>query len=302
MRTLVTCFVTPFFKFCFSESPLPIIEVAIRNQNEVDQWCPFLETLTDAEMEKKIRDQDRNTRQGLPLFAEFFSSLLVKKIILFSGLGILYTVRNNINVHILCWALNQGISDNMWPLIYHGSGCILHYSLLYFSGECVDLQTLHQRGSAACEPTAVLMFYHSSGMCSTSVCLHGYCSLLIHYCRMFEQVWVYLGVMHSAVSQWYIYLYECSAFRILLLFCMTMWSKLFVISVFVCFVTVFGKPGNGYCLASFFISLSPTITILFIMFSPCHTLIVQTYQLTISWSPDNPQRMLSGYPLISLLL
>lgn len=47
----------------FSEAPLPTVEVAIRNQNEADQWCPFLETLTDAEMEKKIRDQDRNTRQ-----------------------------------------------------------------------------------------------------------------------------------------------------------------------------------------------------------------------------------------------
>ncbi|CAI9734833.1 SNF-related matrix-associated actin-dependent regulator of chromatin subfamily B member 1-like isoform [Octopus vulgaris] len=46
----------------FSEAPLPTVEVAIRNQNEADQWCPFLETLTDAEMEKKIRDQDRNTR------------------------------------------------------------------------------------------------------------------------------------------------------------------------------------------------------------------------------------------------
>ncbi len=45
-----------------SESPLPTVEVAIRNQNEADAWCPFLETLTDAEMEKKIRDQDRNTR------------------------------------------------------------------------------------------------------------------------------------------------------------------------------------------------------------------------------------------------
>lgn len=45
-----------------SEQPLPIVEVAIRNQNEADAWCPFLETLTDAEMEKKIRDQDRNTR------------------------------------------------------------------------------------------------------------------------------------------------------------------------------------------------------------------------------------------------
>ncbi|KAH9376970.1 hypothetical protein HPB48_007990 [Haemaphysalis longicornis] len=32
-------------------------------RTEADQWCPFLETLTDAEMEKKIRDQDRNTRE-----------------------------------------------------------------------------------------------------------------------------------------------------------------------------------------------------------------------------------------------
>ncbi|XP_013380406.1 SWI/SNF-related matrix-associated actin-dependent regulator of chromatin subfamily B member 1 [Lingula anatina] len=49
--------------YAFSESPLPLVEVAIRNQNEADTWCPFLETLTDAEMEKKIRDQDRNTRR-----------------------------------------------------------------------------------------------------------------------------------------------------------------------------------------------------------------------------------------------
>ena len=34
----------------------------IRNQNEADTWSPFLEVLTDQEMEKKIRDQDRNTR------------------------------------------------------------------------------------------------------------------------------------------------------------------------------------------------------------------------------------------------
>ena len=46
----------------FSETQLPQVEVAIRSQGEADQWCPFLETLTDAEMEKKIRDQDRNTR------------------------------------------------------------------------------------------------------------------------------------------------------------------------------------------------------------------------------------------------
>ncbi|KAL5017311.1 hypothetical protein ScPMuIL_006900 [Solemya velum] len=49
--------------YAFSEAPLPTVEVAIRNQHEADQWCPFLETLTDAEMEKKIRDQDRNTRR-----------------------------------------------------------------------------------------------------------------------------------------------------------------------------------------------------------------------------------------------
>ena len=29
---------------------------------DIDKWCPYLETLTDAEMEKKLRDQDRNTR------------------------------------------------------------------------------------------------------------------------------------------------------------------------------------------------------------------------------------------------
>lgn len=45
------------------ESPLPTVDSIIRAANEADQWCPFLETLTDAEMEKKIRDQDRNTRR-----------------------------------------------------------------------------------------------------------------------------------------------------------------------------------------------------------------------------------------------
>ena len=49
--------------YAFSETPLPVVDVAIRNQSEADSWCPFLETLTDAEMEKKIRDQDRNTRR-----------------------------------------------------------------------------------------------------------------------------------------------------------------------------------------------------------------------------------------------
>lgn len=56
-----------------SENPLPTVEIAIRNTGDADQWCPLLETLTDAEMEKKIRDQDRNTRYCLPpLLVEFF--------------------------------------------------------------------------------------------------------------------------------------------------------------------------------------------------------------------------------------
>ena len=49
--------------YVFSDSQMPPIENAFRNQSEADIWSPFLETLTDAEMEKKIRDQDRNTRR-----------------------------------------------------------------------------------------------------------------------------------------------------------------------------------------------------------------------------------------------
>jgi len=49
--------------FAVIESPLPTVDCIVRPINEADQWCPFLETLTDAEMEKKIRDQDRNTRR-----------------------------------------------------------------------------------------------------------------------------------------------------------------------------------------------------------------------------------------------
>jgi len=49
--------------YVFSENQMPAIELAYRNQGEADIWSPFLETLTDAEMEKKIRDQDRNTRR-----------------------------------------------------------------------------------------------------------------------------------------------------------------------------------------------------------------------------------------------
>jgi len=49
--------------YAFSENHLGGIEIPFRNQSEADTWSPFLETLTDAEMEKKIRDQDRNTRR-----------------------------------------------------------------------------------------------------------------------------------------------------------------------------------------------------------------------------------------------
>jgi len=49
--------------FAYSEAPLPTVEVPFRSPSDSDTWAPFLETLTDAEMEKKIRDQDRNTRR-----------------------------------------------------------------------------------------------------------------------------------------------------------------------------------------------------------------------------------------------
>ncbi|CDW56416.1 SWI:SNF matrix associated [Trichuris trichiura] len=48
--------------YAFSEPPLPTIESPLRT-SDCDHWSPHLETLTDAELEKKIRDQDRNTRR-----------------------------------------------------------------------------------------------------------------------------------------------------------------------------------------------------------------------------------------------
>ncbi|CAF0744123.1 unnamed protein product [Adineta steineri] len=47
----------------YSETSMPIIDVGMRTHNDAEEYCPFLETLTDAEMDKKIRDQDRNTRR-----------------------------------------------------------------------------------------------------------------------------------------------------------------------------------------------------------------------------------------------
>ena len=55
--------------YAFSENPLPIVENAVRTGMDIDKWCPYLETLTDAEMEKKLRDQDRNTRYMLFLLS-----------------------------------------------------------------------------------------------------------------------------------------------------------------------------------------------------------------------------------------
>ena len=49
--------------YAYTETPLSTVEVPFRAPSEAESWAPFLETLTDAEMEKKIRDQDRNTRR-----------------------------------------------------------------------------------------------------------------------------------------------------------------------------------------------------------------------------------------------
>merc|ERR1719354_663722 len=45
------------------EKRLATVEIVLRTGMDVDKWCPDLETLTDQEMEKKLRDQDRNTRR-----------------------------------------------------------------------------------------------------------------------------------------------------------------------------------------------------------------------------------------------
>uniref|UniRef100_A0AC34GQZ6 SWI/SNF-related matrix-associated actin-dependent regulator of chromatin subfamily B member 1 n=1 Tax=Panagrolaimus sp. ES5 TaxID=591445 RepID=A0AC34GQZ6_9BILA len=49
--------------FAYSETPLPKIENPFRGPLDVDNWLPSLEVLSDAEVEKKMRDQDRNTRR-----------------------------------------------------------------------------------------------------------------------------------------------------------------------------------------------------------------------------------------------
>jgi SWI/SNF-related matrix-associated actin-dependent regulator of chromatin subfamily B protein 1 len=49
--------------FSYSETSMPTVDTAMRMDHDAEQYCPFLETLTDAEMDKKVRDQDRNTRR-----------------------------------------------------------------------------------------------------------------------------------------------------------------------------------------------------------------------------------------------
>ena len=48
--------------FLFSEAPLPSVKMPVRPPMDLDTWGPTIQVLSDAEMEKKIRDQDRNTR------------------------------------------------------------------------------------------------------------------------------------------------------------------------------------------------------------------------------------------------
>lgn len=49
------------FSFLLSEA-LPAIKFPVRQLADAEQWGPTIQVLTDAEMEKKMRDQDRNTR------------------------------------------------------------------------------------------------------------------------------------------------------------------------------------------------------------------------------------------------
>ena len=49
--------------YAFTEAPLPPLSVAVRLQSDTEMWSPRVDTLSSAEMEKKQRDQDRNTRR-----------------------------------------------------------------------------------------------------------------------------------------------------------------------------------------------------------------------------------------------
>lgn len=49
--------------YAFTEAPLPPLDVAVRMQSDTEMWSPRVDKLSNAEMEKKQRDQDRNTRR-----------------------------------------------------------------------------------------------------------------------------------------------------------------------------------------------------------------------------------------------
>ena len=57
-------FYSPLQFICalFSEAPLPSVKMPVRLLVDLDVWDPTIQVLSDDEMEKKIRDQDRNTR------------------------------------------------------------------------------------------------------------------------------------------------------------------------------------------------------------------------------------------------
>ena len=48
--------------FSVISEALPAIKFPVRQLADAEQWGPTIQVLTDAEMEKKMRDQDRNTR------------------------------------------------------------------------------------------------------------------------------------------------------------------------------------------------------------------------------------------------
>ena len=62
--------------YAFSENPLPTVDAPLRTGTDLDKWGPYLETLTDAEMVKKLRDQDRNTRYVITWCDVIFSFYL----------------------------------------------------------------------------------------------------------------------------------------------------------------------------------------------------------------------------------
>ena len=51
------------YAFSGESQMLPPVEIPLRNHNEVDQWGPAVDVLSDAEMAKKLKDQDRITRR-----------------------------------------------------------------------------------------------------------------------------------------------------------------------------------------------------------------------------------------------